>query len=313
MAGTWFAIHLPAGNGDNGLRDRIAALETQLSAAPKPAENQALGDLGARIGKLEQAIAKLPAISTDAAMAEKLAAIENAMKALGVSLAALSRRTEESGATLTAMRERADTVAKTAEGLQAKLNMLEQSAKATQDKAAQNGAADTAARRVLTAFALRDAVMRAAPYASELAAKKSLGAQGRILAALEPFAQTGVPTVATLTHELGALLPAMIAAAGADAARAGGFIERLQANAGKLVRIQPVGEPSGDNPPLCWPALRSRRRVTILPALKASWRSCRPKHVRSPRPGAGNSPRATPLLPPARKLAADSAGELGVR
>ena len=88
--------------------------------------------------------------------------------------------------------------------------------------------------------------MSGAPFAAELAQAKSLGADDKALAPLEPFAATGVPTPAALAQELRALLPAMLKASGAQAP-AGGFLERLQANAGKLVRIRPVDAPAGDD------------------------------------------------------------------
>ena len=93
---------------------------------------------------------------------------------------------------------------------------------------------------------LRDAVLVGAPFADELAAVKSLGGDDKALAPLAPFATTGVPTAQSLAHELHALLPAMLKISGASAPE-GGFLERLQANAGKLVRIRPVTAPTGDD------------------------------------------------------------------
>ena len=67
-----------------------------------------------------------------------------------------------------------------------------------------------------------------------------------MLAPLAPFAASGVPASQALAQELHALLPAMLKISGAQAPQ-GGFIERLQANAGKLVRIRPVDAPPGDD------------------------------------------------------------------
>ena len=63
---------------------------------------------------------------------------------------------------------------------------------------------------------------------------------------LGPFAAGGLPTEATLAGELRALIPAMLKSSGAQAP-AGNFLERLQANAGKLVRVRPVDAPAGDD------------------------------------------------------------------
>jgi hypothetical protein len=246
LAGLWLSgVLTPARSGDD-LNARVAALETQAKAAPKADDDRAVTDLTARIGKLEQS-SKAAITPQNTALSERLTSVENAMRALGVTLTALNRRVEESAAAVSATRDRADAVAKATEALQAKLDGIEQSAKATQDKVAQNAGADTAARRALAAVALRDAVAHGAPYVDELAVVKQLGADAQNVAALDPLAASGVPTEAALSRELNALLPSMIAAAGADASKAGGFLDRLQANANKLVRIHPIDEPAGDS------------------------------------------------------------------
>ena len=94
---------------------------------------------------------------------------------------------------------------------------------------------------------LRDAVARGEPYAPQLAAMRALGADAKLLAPLEPFAVTGVPSEAVLSRELYALLPALRDAG--DATAPAGFVERLQANANKLVRVRPVEGPAGDDAP----------------------------------------------------------------
>ncbi len=73
-----------------------------------------------------------------------------------------------------------------------RLDAIEQSAKSTQDKIAQNTGADAAARQALAVLMLRDAMSRGAPYGTELAAVKKLGATQPV-AAIEPFAADGVP------------------------------------------------------------------------------------------------------------------------
>ncbi len=132
------------------------------------------------------------------------------------------------------------------DALQKRIAGLEQSAKAAREEIAKAGAADTAARLALSAASLRDAVLGGAPYAAVLAQAKSLGADAKTLAPLEPFAASGVPSPAALAQELRALLPGMIKTSGAQTP-AGGFLERLQANAGQLVRIRPVDAPPGDD------------------------------------------------------------------
>jgi len=244
LIGLWFAGLLPS-------RDSGATV------APA-GDTKSITALNDRIAALEAGIGK-PS-SGDAGAAERLAAVENAMKALGMTLTALNRRNDEIAGNVTLARERAEAAEKAAadlrvsvdtaknisaavpsaelDALQKRIAALEQTAKAA--------TADRPARLALSALALRNAAASGAPFADALAHAKLLGADDKALAPLEPFAATGVPAPAALAQELRELLPTMLKALGAQTP-AGGFLERLQANAGKLVRIRPVDAPPGDD------------------------------------------------------------------
>ncbi len=242
------------------------------TAARVAADTTALDTLTQRVSKIEESIKKLP--TSDAGIAERLAAADSAMKSLGVALAALSHRSDDIAANASQARERAEAAQKAVaelgtsvqefakdaakyaaagispvelDTLQKRIAALEQSAKLARADIAKASSADFSARLALSAAALRDAVTSGAPFADELAAVKQLGGDDKALAPLAPFATTGVPTAPALAQELHALLPAMLQISGA-AAPEGGFLERLQANAGKLVRIRPVTAPTGDEP-----------------------------------------------------------------
>ena len=243
----------------------VASTDT---AAQAPADTKTIDALTQRVSKIEEAIKKLPA--SDPGVAERLTAADNAMKSLGIALAALNRRSDEIAATAGQARERADAAAKAVtdlrasmqeaaknstagispaelDALQKRMAALEQSAKSARDDIAKASSADIAARLALSAAALRDAVASGAPFTAELAQAKSFGADEKVLASLVPFAASGVPAAPALAQELRALLPAMLKISGAQAPEAG-FLERLQANAGKLVQIRPVNAPPGDDP-----------------------------------------------------------------
>jgi hypothetical protein len=145
-------------------------------------------------------------------------------------------------------RSRADAATASLDALDKRISALEDATKSAHEQIAKNAGADVAARLALGAAALRDAVLRGAPFTAELAAVKTLGADNVALAPLEPFAAAGIPSDATLAQQLDALVPALIKASGAPAAAGGNFFARLQANAGNLVRIRPVDEPPGDDP-----------------------------------------------------------------
>jgi len=256
LAALWLAGLLP-----------VRTVTSTDTGAQVSVDTKAIDALNLRVSKIEGTISKLPA--GDAGVAERLAAADSAMKSLGIALTALNRRSDDTAATASQARERADAAAKAVtdlrasvqdaaknssagispaelDALQKRMAALEQSAKSARDDIAKASSADIAARLVLSAAALRDAVASGAPFAAELAQAKSLGADDKTLAALAPFATAGVPTAPALAQELRALLPAMLKISGAQAPQ-GGFLERLQANAGRLVRIRPVDAPPGDD------------------------------------------------------------------
>jgi hypothetical protein len=262
---------------------QIAALEKQardlqqqpVNAGANGTDTKAVDALTERVAKMEAAIKNIPAgTAADPALLKRVADAENAMKSLGVALAALNRRSDENAAktaqanaqavaaekAVIELRASLQDVSKTAkagatsvvlESLQKRIAALEQSAKATKDEIAKVAATastpDTAVRLALSASALRDAVLRGQPFAQELAQAKMLGADDKTLAPLAQFASAGVPSNKALAKELSALMPAMVKAGGAPKP-AGGFIEKLQANAERLVRVRPVDAPPGDDP-----------------------------------------------------------------
>jgi hypothetical protein len=217
-------------------------------------------DVLARIAKLEAALAKIPA--NDPSVSERLSAADNAMKSLGIALTALNKHSEEAAAGTADARARADAAEKSVaqlrgslqdltrntsagvspvdvDALQKRIAALEQTTKAAP--------VDVGARLAQTVTALRDAVVSGVPFVAELDAARSLGVDENTLKLLTPFAANGVPTAAALGQELSALIPAISKAAGSQAP-GGSLLERIEANASKLVRIRPVGAPAGTDP-----------------------------------------------------------------
>jgi hypothetical protein len=232
--------------GTTTTRARVSLLEMEMRDLREhpAAANKTTDTLAQRVGKLEETIAKLPA--SDPATAGRLSAADNAMKSLGIALTALNRRNDDVVTNAMEARSRADAAAAALDALDKRVATLESAAKTASEQISKNTGADIAARLALSAAALRDVVLRGMPFAVELAAAKSFGGDNAALAPLEPFAASGVPSDTTLARELGALIPAMLKASGAQPD--GNFFERLQANAGNLVRIRPVDEPPGNDP-----------------------------------------------------------------
>jgi hypothetical protein len=302
--------------------------EAAPAAVPQP-NSKAVDAIAQRVGKIEDMLAKLP--PSDAGVAERLAAAENAMKSLGVALAALNKRSDDVAANAAQALARTDEAmtavsnlrgsldaAKSAasttdiEALQQRIAALEQSAKAAHEEIAKTSSADVAGRRALSAAALRDAVASGASFAAELAQAKALGADEKMLTQLSPFASSGVPSVAALAQELRALLPVMVKIAGAQTPE-GGFIERLQANAGKIVRIRPVDAPPGDDATAVLARLEVDAAKTDLGAALADLGKL-PEAVRAPAQGwIAKAQAGEAALKAARQYAADAARALGTR
>jgi hypothetical protein len=221
-------------------------------------DSTATGALNDRIARIEAAAARPQTL--DPSVSERLSAADNAMKSLGVALTALTKRNDETAAGAAEARARADAAEKAVAQLRANIQDVAKNTAgavspaevdvvqkriAALEEAAKAAPTDSAARLALNAAALRDAVLSGVPFVAELNEVRSLGADEKILALLTPFASSGAPTNAALAKELRALLPALMKSSGAQAPT--GFLERLEANASKLVRIRPVDAPAGDD------------------------------------------------------------------
>jgi hypothetical protein len=273
LAALWYGGLLPARTiASNDRSAQIAALQKQiedLQTRPASASDGAAVDaLRQRLGKLESDIAALP--PGDKTMAERLAAADSAMKSLGIALAALNKRSDDLAAKAEQAQESAASAEKAVSDLGGRVQSARETASAAADPAAlealKNRVAeiersivaareqitkiadtDKAVRLALSATALREAVEGGAPYRAELAQAKSLGADDKILAPLDSFADSGLPKKMELAQALTRLIPAMMKTVGGEAASSG-FLGRLQANASRLVRIEPVDAPRGDKP-----------------------------------------------------------------
>jgi hypothetical protein len=237
----------------------FADLVPSRDAGPITAEPASVAALNQRMAKIEASVAKLP--TSDTGTSERLSAADNAMKSLGIALTALNKRSDEVAANAADARARADASEKALTELRDSVQDLTKNTSAglsptdvdtvqkrlaALEQAIKTAPTDRSARLALSAAALRDAVTSGAPFTAELAEVKVLGGDENALAPLLPLAASGVPPPAALAQELRVLIPAMVKASGTQAP-AGGFLERLQANASKLVRIRPVDAPAGDD------------------------------------------------------------------
>jgi hypothetical protein len=270
LAALWAAnLWLMRDNGLSEVDARFAALELQLrdlaSAIPSPPDGANVDDIATRLARLEAAAGNPAAAPGDATVGDRLAALQAELKALGETVAMLGRRNDDALAAAREARARADAAVaqlgplsqkvaaapvvdrNEVEALRSRITALEQNDKAVEGELAKRAAADSgdhAVKLALAATALKSAVERGDPFVAELATAKALAPDPKLLAPLEPYAAAGVPTAAALARELAELAPSLRASV---AAPREGFLQRLQGNAEKLVRIRPVEEVAGND------------------------------------------------------------------
>jgi hypothetical protein len=293
----------------------------ELAARPAPVtDSKPVEDLAARLARLESAAASAPPAQPggDPALAGRIAEAETSAKSAADAVAALERRLQELMAATRDARTRADAAAEQAkasqdavrtevtaergelDALAGRIAALEQQTKALADlngriagleretkslaeaqaKREAEGAVDRAVRRALAGVALREAVERGDGFAAELAALKPFVPDAQRLAPLEPFAAAGVPGARSLANELLAIIPTMARTAD-PGAREGGFLDRLQASAERLVRIRPVGEAQGDDAAATLARVEARARQADLAGALAELEKL-PEAVRAP-------------------------------
>jgi hypothetical protein len=207
----------------------------------------AIDDLTARVAGLEQKAGKRAA---DSAAGMRIDALEKSLTALRGDLASLRAQAEK----LSAEANNARSDAKPADGesvaevdlsaLNERISQVERLSRDQSAAIAREGekiadsrpADDVALRRVVAAALLDVAVQLGHPFPVALTTAKSLAPNADALKPLDAFAATGVPNAASLSRELLTLVSKLSPAE--NATSGSGIVDRLQAGASKLVRIE---------------------------------------------------------------------------
>ena len=213
----------------DGLTARVTGIETKIG---KPAVPVADPASLTRMDALEKSLATLRGeLATTRAQSEKLATsvneVKSAPRADGTPAPDLSGINEQIAKIETAIQTQAAEIAK-------------QASKIAESKSADAKPADDLPLRRVVAAALLDVLVRTGdPYPAALAAAKTLAPNADALKPLESFAAMGVPNAGKLSSELLTLVPKLSPVTPQDNATTGsGIVERLQAGAAKLVRIE---------------------------------------------------------------------------
>jgi hypothetical protein len=238
----------------DALAARVAGVESK-TATPPPVpqiDNAALDALAARVASVEaKAAAPAPApppaapAAPDPATAAQIGTLEKSVATLRDELAATRVESEKTAAALNEVKSAPRETPPPPpppdlSAIHERLARIEAAANTLSAEIAQRNAApkdDPQLRRVVAAALLDASVRTGEPYAAALAAAKPFAANADTLKPLDVFAATGVPSANTLNRELLALLP-KLSPAQETSTTGSGIVDRLQAGAARLVRIE---------------------------------------------------------------------------
>src|SRR6266446_6287503 len=212
------------------------------SSAP-PSNAAIIDGLAARVAGIEAKISKPAAPAADPAMAGRVEALEKSVASLRGDLSGLRAQSEKLAASVNDVKSAPRVAAPSVDlsAINERIAQLERATRAQVSGIAQESAKpadDVPLRRVVAATVLDVSVRQGEPYVAALAAAKSLAENADSLKPLDGFAATGVPSAASLSRELLTLVPKLSPAPENAAASGSGIVDRLQAGAAKLVRIE---------------------------------------------------------------------------
>ncbi|MCK1358667.1 hypothetical protein [Bradyrhizobium sp. 199] len=213
--------------------------------APPATPQVTIASVDALSGRIAAIEARAGKPSPDPAMAARIDALEKSATSLRSDVASLRTQLDKTASALNDAKSVPATAAPDLDALNDRIAQLERTSKSERAELAQQGEkiADNKARddkplRFVVAAALLDvAVRHGDPYQSQLSAARSLAAKPDMLKPLDTFASSGIPTPVALSRELLNIVPKLSPPAEAQTSGTG-IVERLQAGASKLVRIE---------------------------------------------------------------------------
>ncbi len=215
-----------------------------VQPAPTGPQANAVDELAVRVAGLESKSGK--PVSDPAATA-RLDALDKSLNASRAELASLRAQSDRLASAMneakSAPRDAAGAIDLSADllALNERIAQIERAGRGPGAEAAQPAKVDDVPLRRLVAAALLDvAVRHGDPYPAALAAAKSLAPNPEDLKSLDEFSASGVPNPGLLSRDLLALVPKLSPTPAQDnpTTGTGGLVDRLQAGAAKLVRIE---------------------------------------------------------------------------
>jgi hypothetical protein len=220
--------------------------------AAAPQADAAVDALASRVAGVEAKLARPAASAPDPAVASRIEALEKSVASLRGELAAQRGQSEKLAAAVDDVKSAPRESAAPPVDLSAineRIDQVEHAIRAQTAEVAQESAKpadDMPLRRVVAAALLDVSVRQGDPYAAALAAAKSLADNADALKPLDVFAASGVPSANALTRELLTLVPKLSPPMPENSSTGSGIVDRLQAQAAKLVRIQRTDSSGND-------------------------------------------------------------------
>jgi len=220
------------------LQTRTAGLDQKIAATADSAAT--LPALDRRVAALEAATQAATA-SLDSLKSEMAKAVARAEAPAPAAAPAPAREVD-----LTALEQRIAAIEARLQPLATAVAASKADVSADQDNIRKAVSASDAAALVVVAQSLLGELDRGMPFAAEVAAAEALGANPDRIAALRPVADKGVPTAAALAESFAPLAAPILT--GTQSKEPQGILDRLERGASGLVRVRPVGAPTGDDP-----------------------------------------------------------------
>ncbi|RZM91988.1 hypothetical protein CWO91_40670 [Bradyrhizobium genosp. SA-3] len=213
--------------------------------APPAAPQVTSATVDALSGRVAAVEAKAGKPVADPAMAARIDALDKSVSSLRSDIANLRAQSDKAASALNDVKSAPSAAAPDLAALNDRIAQLERAGRTEQAELAQQGEKiadaktmdDKPLRHVVAAALLDVAVRHGDPYQQQLAAARSLAAKPDTLKPLDTFASSGIPTPVALSRELLNIVPKLSPPAETPAGGSG-IVERLQAGASKLVRIE---------------------------------------------------------------------------
>jgi hypothetical protein len=232
-------------DAENALSAELASLKTQLSALQQQAQSAPAADtsaLEARLAALENAAPAAGGESADVSgLADKIASLEGTVSSLQ------SERSAQETATADLTR---------------RLNDAETKLNEPRD--------DIEVARAIASAGLKAAVDRGGPFLTELDTLAGVATDDPSVAALKPFAATGVPSRAELLRTFPDVANSMLATLNQPDPNQS-IVERLTESAYSLVKVRPVGNIEGETPEAVIARMEDKMRNGDLQGATLEW------------------------------------------